>query len=392
MKILLTHRYFWPDFPPYGLMLRSIAEGLRDDGHTVTIFSSNPSYNSKSGSIKVEEINGLKVSRNFAFSETDSNMFTRLINSMLYCFGLFVHVLRTRPEVVTAATFPPVIAAWVASLSAKIVGAKFIYHVQDIHPEVSKYSGGVLGSKLIQKILVSLDNQTLRRASSIIVLSQNMADTLLSRGIKNLPIRIINNFSLEEFSNDKFNHEELIGVKSRKRIIFAGNLGRFQNLDTLTKGIVKYLNSDPSTELVFLGDGLAAKELHEKWAKHSQIKFLPYLPYAQAKAIIETADIGLVAIRKNIFRVSYPSKVLTYLGLKIPIFVLIERDSALAELVLSEGLGAVPDASDAQSVALAIGELMANLPTKEHIADWHEKNATASVAVAAWKRLLLEDL
>ena len=44
MKILFTHRYFWPDTPPYGLLLRDLAVAVSKEGHQVYVYTSVPSY------------------------------------------------------------------------------------------------------------------------------------------------------------------------------------------------------------------------------------------------------------------------------------------------------------------------------------------------------------
>ena len=43
--IVLVHRYFSPDTPPYASILRDIAERLGQDGHRVTVLTCQPSYN-----------------------------------------------------------------------------------------------------------------------------------------------------------------------------------------------------------------------------------------------------------------------------------------------------------------------------------------------------------
>ncbi len=66
MRILLTHRFFWPDAAPYGLILKQIAEGLAKDGHEVGIFSAMPSYRSMVAVPKEELIGGVTVRRDSA--------------------------------------------------------------------------------------------------------------------------------------------------------------------------------------------------------------------------------------------------------------------------------------------------------------------------------------
>lgn len=190
MKVLLTHRFFWPDTAPYAVMLRAIGDALAEAGHEVHVLSSMPSYRSETRSSETprsETLGALNVQRIWVFGDEKRNPLRRLANVVLYCWALFVTILRSRPDVVTASTFPPVVAAWSASLAARIVGAKFIYHMQDIHPELSQISGGRLGRGLVARLLTALDDQTLRRADAIVTLSKDMAETLRARGVGPLP-------------------------------------------------------------------------------------------------------------------------------------------------------------------------------------------------------------
>ena len=138
MKILLTHRYFWPDTPPYGSMLRTIAEALAAAGHDVHVFTSQPSYNSRIAAPAHQTLSGVKIRRINILPERKTLPLVRLVNLVGYSLRLFLQILMLRPDVVSAATFPPVAAGLVASLAARLVGAKFLYHMQDIHPAVSK--------------------------------------------------------------------------------------------------------------------------------------------------------------------------------------------------------------------------------------------------------------
>ncbi|WP_027836222.1 glycosyltransferase family 4 protein [Maritalea myrionectae] len=328
MRILLTHRFFWPDTAPYALILRKIGDILANDGHEVSVFSSQPSYRNASqaekSSPKRELLGKLSVRRVTVIQGEKNNPLARIFNVAIYCFWLCLHILRVKPDVVMASTYPPVIAAWCASFFAKLVGAKFIYHVMDIHPEVSKFTNGFLGKGVPLRILTWLDNQTLRRSSKIIVLSEDMKNTLVERGLDNLPLEIIENLPLEDFGEQGQPPSEFLKPKGKIRAIFAGNLGKYQNLHLLAEGIAECFSAYPNLELVFMGDGQALAELKEKWERHPQIKFFPFLPYQQAKEIMREADIGLVSLAPDIYRVAYPSKISTYRALGLPILVLVE--------------------------------------------------------------------
>lgn len=390
MKLLLTHRFFWPDASPYGVILRSIANGLAEAGHEVHVFTSTPSYrNDVPCAPKQEQLDKLHVRRTWTLIEQGCHPVVRVANVLLYCVALFVHTLRTRPDVVTASTFPPVLAAWTASFAARLAGARFTYHMQDIHPEVSRLSGGGLGRGLPAHLLRWLDNQTLRRADAIVTLSEDMADTLRARGLRELPIHVINNFALDDFGEGGARPPaELRKAPGRQRVIFAGNLGRFQDLPRLAEGVALCLARHPGVELMFLGDGVAADELKRRWGAHPQVLFAPFLPYAQARELIRDADIGLLSLREGMYRVAYPSKLLTYLALGLPVLAVIEPDSALARLVREAGFGTVPEARTPQAIAEALEALLERPVPRSYVRAWHDAHAATGPVIERWKKLL----
>lgn len=388
MKVLLTHRFFWPDTAPYAVMLRPIGDALAQAGHEVQVLSSMPSYQSEmrpNDTPQRETLGALYVRRIRVFGDEKRNPLRRLANVALYCWALFITILRLRPDMVTASTFPPVIAAWTASLAARLTGARFVYHMQDIHPEVSQISGGRLGRGLPMRAMRWLDNQTLRRSNVIVVLSLDMADTLRARGLGDLPVHVINNFSLDTATDSVAPPANLLKPEGRRRAIFAGNLGRFQNLAALAEGFALSMEKHPDLELLFLGNGIMEAELKHKWGGHPQVAFAPFLPFAQAKEVIKGADIGLVSLMPGIQRAAYPSKIITYLDLGLPLLVLVEPDSRMASDLAAAGLAEIPATASAPAIAEAVERLLARPERSEQIQRWRETEGSTGMAI---KKLL----
>jgi len=361
MKILLTHRFFWPDTAPYATILRSIGDCLADAGREDHTFSSVASYRARpKRSPRRERLGKVEIHRVWVFLGEKNNLLKRLANIVIYCISLFFEILRQKPDVVTASTFPPVVAGWTASSAARLCGAKFIYHVQDIHPEVSIYSRSILGWALPARLLTVLDNQTLRRADAIVTLSEDMAQTLRDRGLGKLPITIVSNPPLESHDEPIAPPINLIKAPGTVRVIFAGNLGRFQNLPLIAEGIAKCFDAHPELELMFLGDGMALAGLKTRWGDHPQVRFVPHLPFAQARSIIADADIGLVSLSPNIFRVAYPSKLSTYLDLGLTVLAVIEPESQLAQRLEASGLGTVAASAEPETIRESLNHLLSN--------------------------------
>ena len=369
-------------------MLRSIGEGLAVEGHEVHVFASRPSYGGAAETApKREKLGSLKVRRCWVFQENRNNFVLRAVNVILYCLALFIEIIRLRPDVVTASTFPPVAAAWTASLAARLTGAKFVYHVQDIHPEVSQVSGGRLGQGLPFRILRWLDNQTLRRASSIITLSDDMISTLKKRRVPINHIKKIDNFALEVFDAEL--SQETVEVPDvGYRVIFAGNLGRFQDLLLLSEGIARCFKDYPELELMFLGSGAVETELKKRWGAHPQVRFLPFRPLAEVRQIIAGSDLGLVSLSPGMSAVAKPSKLLTYEALGLPILMLTEFNSAQAREIEASKVGVVARTRSPEGVEDALRRALADTHLKENAQILAKQVDRQAYAISGWIEVL----
>ena len=385
MKLLLTHRFYWPDSAPYGAILRRIA-GMLAEHHAVEVFAGVPSYREGVRAPRIEQDGAVTVRRTWVIPREKRHPVVRALNVLIYCGALFLHVLRVRPDVVMAATFPPVLAAWSAALAARLVGARFVYHCQDIHPEVSRVSGGALGRGLAFRLLRWLDNQTLRRAGAIVVLSEDMADTLRARGLGPLPIHVINNVAMVGETAARPD-PAFAKPAGRRRVIFAGNLGVYQELPLLAEGVAKLFPKHPDLELCFIGSGAAEAGLKAKWEGHAQVRFVPFLPFEAAKPLMAEADLGLVSLLKGMTAVAYPSKLLTYQALGLPVLALVEPESALARGLEESGTGVVARTRSAAGVAEALERALAD-PEMRARAGEQSEAAQAERAHLLWTDLM----
>lgn len=350
MKILLSHRYFWPDTPPYATMLRSIAEHLHKDGHEVTVFTTQPSYQSSTGGKcpSHETVNGVKIVRMKIPKENKRNIPLRIWNVYAYTRGLKKHI-QAHPDydVVMASTFPPLFASRTAARASRQIGARFFYHCMDIHPEVSRYSGQLKKGRLLA-LLKKLDTKTCKLADKIIVLSKDMKNTLHRRkGGENLPVHVLNNFLPDLFENDKKTTTDGSASVSaptlpedKFTILFAGNIGNFQNLDVVIDAALR-LADLKDVQFWFLGEGAAKKRIQTKGAAllDKTLFFLPHQPQETAQKMMGEASLNLVSLKPDIFHVSYPSKTLVSLGRGTPLLAIIEPESELARMVKQEKIG-----------------------------------------------------
>ena len=341
-RVLAVHRYYWPDTPPYASMLRTIAAEWTRAGHTVDVLTSQPSYKPEANIAKrpaTERVDDVRV-RRIAMEADRSASWRRPFNVIWFPLVVAWRILiGPRYDVVMCSTAPPVSLGWAVSFAARVRGARFVYHCMDLHPEIGRLSGE-FSHPLVYRVMHRLELATCRRAAAIVVLSEDMRDAVIARDPALAPrIVILTNFELPDFDTAGAVASPLPADPTRMRIVFTGNVGRFQNLDVITRAV---LAPDPeldALELVFMGEGAAKAELQcdrrpgARRACRDRVRFLDHGSPAAVRALLATADLGLVSLTPEVIKFAYPSKTATYLGAGLPVLVAVETDSSLVRLV-----------------------------------------------------------
>lgn len=396
-------------------MLRAIGAHLHQQGHSVGVLTGVPSYKTSDRVNRVqstETLDGVYVHRLSLLAGGRTINGLRLLSKAIWPLRAFFAVLweairGRRQDVIIAATIPPIVNGLCAWLAARLTGAQFVYHLQDVYPEIGSAGGLWHETSARHRVLLALDSFTCRRADRCIVLSQDMADSLMRRGVHADSISIINNFMLLDFNVERAKPEQakpaaethqavdpLPDAQGRYRVIFAGNLGRFQGLERLLQAYLDLPELHNAMELHFLGEGAALSSLQELASSRSGVFFHGHRPFDQAQILMEACDAGIVSIAPDIYRFAYPSKTLSYLGQGLPVLALVEPESALAREVVSLQLGVSASNIDLPALKKGFGDLLEFMQSQANDRD-RIKNVTDSlyahpVAMNRWQQLIDE--
>jgi len=357
--MVLVHRYFAPDTPPYAHILRHIAAALAARGHDVTVLTCQPSYNrGVVGRAAAREVlDGVTIVRWPVLDDRRSTV-RKMLNLVWFALRLLAARRHFRgADVVMAATTPPVLVAMVSSLMARGAGARFVYHKQDIYPEVSGPPRSVLG-RLLRMVLRSVDRSTDLRADRLVVLSRDMAETSSRRGARPVQAVVLNNFDPWELSPVTTEEGEVGPEPGRLTLAYAGNLGRFQGLEHLV-ALIRQLQDEHRIGWHFIGDGPLRHTLEQLRDDGAEVTLHGYQPAAVvADFVRRSADLGVVSLNEGVIEAAYPSKALTYLRNGCPILALVEPGSELAALVEDHKIGLVGGQTDTASLATRLRALL----------------------------------
>ncbi len=390
----MTHRFFYPDSPTYAYILEDMRKLFKENGFVVDVLSSKPSYRTADKEIKEKFITKLKdgstIYRLPVFRLRNSRL-EKLLNYFWFPFVAFwFQIFCRRYDVVTVATTPPVLYAFSVALTSIIRGRKLIYHMMDIHPEMGRLSGE-FKNRFVFNILQWMDNFTCKTATKIVVLSSDMKAVLLKRdeGLTG-KIKIINNYDVspEEILQDQFFTEN----SNIKRVVFAGNIGRFQNLESFVLALKEH-GCLENFELIFIGEGTALAELKRLAESVGDcVHFIPHQSVAVARKIISEADMGIVSLQNEVIKYAYPSKTMTYLAEGTPILLCVDSDSEISTFIKSENIGVSILPSDTSQ----IHEVFRDLSTgalkfdRKHIIEVFDNNLSKSIFDKKYKNLLID--
>jgi len=398
LRILAIHRYYWPDTPPYASMLRAIVARWAGEGHQVDVLSAQPSYKPDAGipsQPAVEQLDNVRVCR-LSLPLEAGRPLIRVFNLMLFTLAILRYALmQGKFDVIMASTAPPVFIGAAARLAARFTGAKFIYHCMDIYPEIGRISGE-FSNPLLFSALQRIDAKSCRVATRVVVLSRDMARVIRKRKqCRDAKVEIINNFNLPSFESNKQGDvpAELKKKDGVFRLLFAGNLGRFQGLETIIDAM-HYLSDLPKIELVLMGEGKAVDSLRQRAGDlyGNQVKFFPHQPVDLARVVIRSADLCLVSLIPGIYKYAFPSKTMAYLAEGRPLLVSVEPGSDLADFVRNEQIGVTVVPGDVRETVDVIRELVGDISRQREMSvrarAASEAYFSESVVLDRWSKLM----
>ncbi|MCC7075667.1 MAG: glycosyltransferase family 4 protein [Acidimicrobiia bacterium] len=370
MRILLVHRHFEPDTPTYARMLAHMARALAAAGHEVEVLTSQPSYHASRAARgergrppRTERVNGhlVRRARMPGFAER-----SKALGSLAFFLAVVWHLFTRRPyDVVSVATIPPVVMGLCGRL-AQLRGSLFLYHCMDIHPEAA-IAAGVLTDSPLTRLMRRIDAASCRAADLVVVLSADMARTMRARHVRGDKVTVRNNFDVLDVPLELDTVARPVPAEGdRLQLVFAGNLGRFQQLDVLCDAIDRASQDIPRLTILFLGSGAMEGDLRQR-ASRTPARFEVREPVslADATALCAAADLAVVSLAGGVVHSCYPSKLITYLRAGCRVLVVAEEGSELVDFVRANDLGTCAPPGDTDALAKAMIEEARALPDRD---------------------------
>jgi glycosyltransferase involved in cell wall biosynthesis len=363
MRILFLTQWFDPEPTFKGLQF---ALALQARGHSVQVLTGFPNY--PGGKIypgyrirlwQREVMHGIPVLRVFLYPSHSRSAIGRALNYL--SFALSASILGTllvKPADVAYVYHPPATVGLPALAFKYLRRIPFVYDVQDLWPDTLTATGMVNGS-LALRLLGRWCQLVYRAAGRIAVLSPGFRQRLSERRVPSSKVRVIYNWihaispaapdaALKDSLADKF------------VVLFAGNLGAAQGLDTVLDAAKLIHNRHPEVCFAFAGSGVEERRLRQRAVAEglANVVFLGRRPPEAMGGVYAWASALLVHLRADpLFAITIPSKTQAYLAIGKPILTGLRGDAA--DLVRAAGAGIVFAPGETAALAQAVDELLA---------------------------------
>ena len=254
--------------------------------------------------------------------------FTFLFNSSIYCFFFY----KKKIDFIFVYATSPVTQALIGVLLKKLYykKSKLIVWLQDLWPE-SIVETGYIKKKFLIKIINILVNFIYKNCDLILTQSKSFKKNIKHK-INNKKIYYLPNPSKDYYYKNKKNNKIF-------NVLYAGNLGKIQNLNILLK-ISKKLKSKKDINFSIAGKGPEENKIRQFKKKNdlNNLKILGLKDFKEMKKIYAEADLLFLSLKKNkISKLIIPSKFQAYLSAGKPIFTTLEGE--VSEIIIENNCG-----------------------------------------------------
>jgi colanic acid biosynthesis glycosyl transferase WcaI len=372
MRLLIVTQYFWPE----EFRINDLALELARRGHEVTVLTGVPNYPSgkppqayvddpsdfaRYGDVLVLRVpmitrgsgGGLGLALNYlSFAASGVVLGLWRLRGRKFDCGF---VFQTSP--VTAA-LPMIAVKW-------LTGTPMLMWVQDIWPDSLAAAGGVRSPTVLGAV-GALTAFIYRRCHRILIQSRAFDGKVRALAGEQARIDYLPNWADPALAGGLDGVDpapEVEASPDRFTILFAGNVGEAQDLETVVRA-ADLSRDDPRLHWVIVGDGRAlagTRAAVEAAGLGDRVTFLGRFPAARMPEFFQVADALLVSLKPEpIFALTIPSKIQSYMAAGRPILAMLDGEGR--RVVDEAGAGLSVAAGDAAGLAAAARCLSACSP------------------------------
>ena len=380
-KILIHSIVFSPDGVSTAYLYNDIALKFKESGYDVAVLTTTPHYNVVESELKEQPLtkrafglyyestfNGIKVKH--VYQNKYKSTLLRLLGFVYWHIVSFILALFEKNVNLILSPSPPLTIGFLNVIIAKLKGAKVIYNVQEIYPDLMIEEGG-LKSGLTISFLKWMERFVYNKSDAVTTIDEIFYNTIVSRFKDKSKLHVIPNFVDTDIYKpiDKSTlslNKELFPDTDSIKIMYAGNIGFAQDWDPLVALAVELRND--KVEFFVIGEG-AEKErlLQEKANKQlDKLHILPYQPREMMPSLLAYSDIQFIFMSPDTEGHGFPSKVYTIMACAKPLVVISGKNTPIINFLKDKECAYLLTERNLQANVTKIADILRNTTLSEN--------------------------
>jgi glycosyltransferase involved in cell wall biosynthesis len=368
INILLFSLHFWPE----SFRINNLAISLSKKSN-LDVLTGKPNYpfgiffdGYNYLGWRKQNHRGLSIFRLPMYPRKSANFFFLIINYFSFIFSAFLFapwILRNKKyDFIFVYATSPLLQALPAIFIGKIKSAKVILWVQDLWPE-SVSATGFIKNQFVLNMIDLLVKLIYRKVDLILVASKAFVRSIEQKA-PDLKILYYPN-SIDRLINTPLNFDKdfLVRIKNKFLVLYTGNIGKAQSLDTLIMS-AHLLKNYKKIHFLIVGDGSEKLRLLAlvKKLNLKNVDFLDQKPEKYMLSLMKMSSVLFLSLRKHpIFSLTVPAKLQTYMISGRPIVACLSGESA--RIIKDSSSGYVASPENPLQLAKAI-KSMSKLPIR----------------------------
>lgn len=341
-KILLITQYFPPDMAGTGRVMEELAEDLSSYGYEVVVLTGKShyfnlhNYGDYCGKVPVKRIwfphfnKDIKIGRLFNFISFPVMILTHLF------------FIKNFDKIIIVSNPPTIVGA--GAIINKLLNKKVYYILQDLYPDLAIHLGVISKNSVLENLMSWINKQGFNRVEKIILLSDSMKkyfDQYYSKWRDKTVV--ITNWAdpqkIQQLPKDN-PWSRVSGYYEKFVILYAGNIGLFQEFDVILK-TAELFRDDKDTIFLFVGEGGDKNRLQKIVIERNleNVDFMSYISDEDYNKLLASADCFIASLKSGMEKFGFPGKIYSYLAAGRPIIAITDSFGEFADLVLKNNVG-----------------------------------------------------
>lgn len=339
---------------------------FRNEGHNITIVTSVERRKGISTNFKKKE--GVSILQVKTFNIQKTNVIEKGIGTLAieyqYLSAIKKYLSDTKFDLVLYST-PPITFGKVIDFIKKRDHAYSYLLLKDIFPQNAVDMKMLNEGGFLHKQFVKKEKKLYSLSDTIGCMSPANVDFVLKHNPEVNSDKVEVNPNTIEPVSFNYSIEEKKSIRSKygvpidkKVLVYGGNLGRPQGLDFLLETIDATKNNDAF--FLIVGDGTEFPRIKEWFDgnKPTNAKLLQRLPKEDYDKLLAACDIGLIFLDKNFLIPNFPSRLLSYLEMEIPVIAATDPNTDIGDIVEKANCGYKVLAGNQEEMQLKINQII----------------------------------